>query len=213
MIQHRHSSPPRWSWRSLHWCDLITLYQSDGCIPTMNHWRRICMWNSFQHTPGSCGGSWFWICFRRETFVIYFHLKTFCLLQALTIKLPSPNPRPAHKLLIQFGYNYDHYSSPTVLRGTSWSATYYWVIDQGTHRSSSYTSFQSGGIVTPPLRPLSCRSCRLCLSIFLQTPPRLAWWSCSLLLVVSSCTPSSYWGGWLDPTCCWGAGRLRAGSC
>ena len=44
-------------------------------------------------------------------------LRPVCLLKAFTRQIPSPNPHPAHKPLIQIGYYYTHPSSPTVLRG------------------------------------------------------------------------------------------------
>ena len=88
-----------------------------------------------------------------------------------------------------------------------------WVTDQGTHLSSSHTYSSSGGSVPHPMHSLSCCVCRRCMRLFVQTPPLIARWLCSLLLVVASWTPSSCWGGWLEPPCSWGTGRHQAGSC
>ena len=87
------------------------------------------------------------------------------------------------------------------------------MIDQGTHQPSAHPSSRSGYIVPCLLSSLYCCFCSCCLLIFVQTPPRLAWWPCSLLLVVVSWTPSSCWGGWLDLPYFWGNGRLREGIC
>ena len=87
------------------------------------------------------------------------------------------------------------------------------VIDQVTNWSSAHPSSPSGGIVTCPLRSLSCCSCCCCLRIFVWAPPRLVHWSCLLLLVIVSWTLSSCWGGSLYPPCSWGTGSPQSISC
>ena len=149
----------------------------------MTHWRRRFMCNSFQDRSCSWGDGWLLIFCWGETFATYRHLRPFWLLQALISQLPPPNPNPAHQTLLQLGYDYDHYSLPTVLSSPSWSAPSSKVIYQGTHRCSSHPSYRSGGIFPRLLRSLSFRYCCHCLSIFLLTTPCLARWSCWLLLL------------------------------